>query len=214
MTKMYSRFFHRFVGGALCGALFLGVASSVALAAERVFYRYTNEDGVRVINNSIPPEYAQKGYEVVNMSGHVLKTVEPAVAPEDAARANAEREERERLAAWDADLLRRYSSIKDIEAAKTRRLRDLETNLSILRSNIANLQTQIRAEQAKAADLERKGRQVPQSVLVKISNLQIEVEDARAQVEVRLKDYDAVAARFDRDIERFKTIQARAAAQQ
>lgn len=208
-TSLATRFGRHICGVALCATLM----SASALAAERMYYRYINEDGVKVINHSIPPEYAQKGYEVVNVSGQVLKVVPPAIAPEDAERMAAEKAEQERLAKWDADLRRRYSSVKDIEAAKERRLRDMDTSLSILRSNIANYQTQIRAEQAKAADAERQGRKVQQSVLVKISNLQAELEDARLQVEARLKDYDNVAKRYDRDMQRFAEIQAQAQSQ-
>ncbi len=174
--------------------------------AETVFYRYVNEQGVKVINHSIPPEYAQKGYEVVNMSGQVVKVVPPALSPEEAQRQAKAKAEQKKLEEWDADLHRRYSSISDIEAAKARRLRDLETNVAILNSNISNLQAEIRDEQANAARIERQGREVPNSLLVKISNLQAELEDTRAQVKVRKKDYEAVAQSFDRDIERFKVI--------
>ena len=50
-------------------ALFL---PAVAMAAD--FYRYTNDQGVIVVDDHVPPEHVKKGYEVVNEKG-VVKIV-------------------------------------------------------------------------------------------------------------------------------------------
>ena len=66
-----------FVGVLRCISPFLLVALMMpAHAAERTYYRYTNEEGNTVLNHTLPPEFAQKGYEVVTASGHVVKVVE------------------------------------------------------------------------------------------------------------------------------------------
>jgi chromosome segregation ATPase len=190
----------------LCLALSTALVPTVSQATERVFYRYINDKGVKVMTHTIPPEYAQKGYEVVHSSGKVIKVVAPAISREEAAKRNAERAEAERLAEWDAKLTRRYSRVADIEAAKQRKLQELEGNITILEGNLRGLKTQIGQQQARAADSERAGRQVPEAVINTINALEEEVVITESQIALRREEYNEVADRFDRDIERFRVI--------
>ena len=190
----------------ILGALVLGAALVADAAAEAVYYRYVNDNGVKVINHSIPPEYAQKGYEVVSASGKVLKVVRPALSREEAERREQERLASEALAQWDSDLRRRYSTVGDIEAAKRRKLGQLNANMSLLRTNISGLREELETYQSRAADLERAGRKIPKSLLTNIGNLKSELEITRGQVVQREAEYNEVAAKYDRDIERFRQI--------
>ncbi|TQV82554.1 hypothetical protein FKG94_07420 [Exilibacterium tricleocarpae] len=184
----------------------LGCVAAGAAVAEIFIYRYVNEDGVKVINHFIPPEFAQKGYEVLNRSGEVVKVVQPAVSKEEAAQREKVRVEQEALARWDKSLRRRYSTVGDIEAAKERKLGQLNANMSLLRTNITGLREELETHQSRAANLERAGRFIPQSLLTNIRNLKSELEHTKAQVIQREAEYDEVAAKYDRDIERFKEI--------
>lgn len=184
----------------------LTLAPALSQAAERVLYRYVNEKGVKVMNYSIPPEYAQKGYEVVTPSGKVIKVVPPAMSREEAAKRNAAKAEADRLAEWDAKLTRRYTRVADIEAAKKRKLVELEGNITILEGNLRGLKSQIAQQQARAADNERAGRKVPEAVINTIKSLEEEVVITESQIAQRREEFNEIAARFDRDIERFRVI--------
>ena len=181
-------------------------ASRLAGAAEKVFYRYVNDDGVQVLDHRIPPEYAQNGYEIVSVTGQVIKVVEPAISKAEAEKAAAERRVREHLKKWDESLRRRYSAIEDIEAAKKRKLLQLEANISILRTNITGIREQIVSQQSRAAGIERLGKPVPENLLDNIKILQMELETTQEQVEQRVDEYEKLAAKYDRDIERFQKI--------
>ncbi len=178
-------------------ALLLSVCAQSA-GADQVYYRYVDENGVSVLDHSIPPEYAQKGYEIVKITGEVVKKVPPA-SPADAeamARQQALMETRkdyERLS-------RRYSSLADIESAKQRKLANLDTNIAILKGNITGLESQIAHIRAQAADVERAGREVPEAHLQKLADTRAELAGAKELLATRQKEYDAVAARFDEDM--------------
>jgi len=185
-------------------------ASSVAVAKSelpsKVFYRYVDDKGVKVLHHTIPPVYAQKGYEIVSLSGKVVKVVPPALsAAEVAAKAEAA-ELAENLALWDKRLRRRYSSIADINAAKKRKLADLDTNIAIIHSNISTKKSAIKEQQDKAANIERSGREVPKVVLNKLAALENELEDSQEQVRLRLLEYQEVVDKYDRDKVRFEEI--------
>ncbi|UTA47993.1 hypothetical protein L1F30_00295 [Simiduia sp. 21SJ11W-1] len=172
----------------------------------KVFYRYINEQGAKVMHHSLPPEAAKRGYEIVSLAGIVLKVVPPALTPEQAAAAAAEKEQKRELEEWDASLLRRYSSVDEIESAKQRKLADLEANMAILISNLNTIQSQIRAEYAKGAGFERRGHAVPEMVLTNLQNLEAELEDTREKYIQREWEYEDVAEKFEQDKERFSQI--------
>ena len=50
------------------------VASGVSHAQVR-FYRYQNADGVTVIDDRVPPQFAQKGYAILDSNGRVVEVV-------------------------------------------------------------------------------------------------------------------------------------------
>lgn len=200
-----------FTGGLLrCSlpawGLLLSLAAGAAQDGGRTFYRYLNSEGVRVISHQIPPEYAQKGYEVVTASGQVLKVVDPAPTPEEAAALERQREIKEALREWDEELLRRYSSVRDIEATKQRKLAQVQTSIEILKSNISNLKSQIVVQHAKAANVERAGRDVPKQILTSLANLEQELSLSQQQLEQRRQQYREVVEKYNNDKERFSAI--------
>lgn len=188
---------------ALAGLLASGLAHG-----QTQLYRYTNEDGVQVMNSRIPPRYVKNGYEIVTPSGEVLEVVAPALTEEEIA-ARARRKEQEER---DARLRRRYTSLADIEAAKERKVNEFTASISILNGNANNIANQITDVQARAADIERNGRQVPQVIIDNLEALENELKETQRMIRLREEDREAVEARFDRDIARFKEIQGEVAA--
>ncbi|NHN37128.1 hypothetical protein G8764_07475 [Pseudomaricurvus alcaniphilus] len=198
----------RMLSGLLLAAALLlpGWALAANRAPVKTYYRYINDQGVKVINHQIPPEYVQKGYEVVSAHGVVLKIVDPAPTEEEAEAAERERARIEAQREWDEELLRRYSSLRDIEAAKQRKLAQIQTSINILESNISNIKSQIVTQQAKAADSERLGREVPKQILAAISGLEEELRHTREQADERQQLYQETIEKYERDKQRFDII--------
>lgn len=192
----------------LIGLTLAFVFAHTAAADSRgnVFYRYVNDDGVRVMNHTLPAKYSQKGYEVVSLSGKVIKVVEPAPSPEEAARLALENRTKAELEEWDKRLRRRYSRVSDIEAAKKRKLASIHTNINILSGNLSKLNVQLQQQQGQAANSERRGHKVPEKLLTNITNLELEIKTTEDQIATRNDELEELSDKFDRDIERFKII--------
>jgi uncharacterized protein YeaO (DUF488 family) len=182
------------------------VSAKGVWASDQVYYRYTNERGVTVINDRIPPEYVSKGYEVVTIGGTVIRTVEPAPSKEERERRAEERRLTEEQERYDAELRRRYSTVEDIRSAKDRRLNTLQSNISILEGNVSSVRTRARTLEARAASMERSGREVSDTILEGLASLSQEEEDLLQQIEQRTLEYQEVEESFDRDIARFKEL--------
>lgn len=196
--------------------LLAAVLATSALADERFFYRYVNEKGVQVINDKLPPEVVPSGYDVISKSGTLIKRVPRQLTEQELQNNNtaeaqeARREyETQQLKVWDESLMLRYSSIKDIEAARTRALRDLQIRISILKSNRLQVKSEIEREQKKAADIERMGRDVSEELLEKIDILRQEIEAIEDAITVRNNEADDLVEQYQRDIDRFMTLEDR-----
>lgn len=195
--------------------LVLILATSHAFAAKE-YYRYTNNKGVTVIDDQIPPALVPNGYDIITREGLLIRRVPRELTDEelrlrntDEARAQFKADEERKMREWDESLLLRYSDTVDIEAARDRALRDLHIRVSILRSNRTSLKSQIEREQERAADLERRGLDVPPETANAIEQMRIEIEDIETSIEARREEVENVRQSYDRDIERFKTLQDR-----
>ena len=164
-----------------------------------VLYRYIDSNGVKVINHTLPPKYAQRGYEIISKRGKVIEKVSPAMSKEEVEKnkAIAQIEENYRI------LKRRYSSVNDILAAKTRKLADIQTNIAILQGNINGINTEISNTVKRAAQIERAGGRVPESLMSKIVGFESERSATQVLLEKRMQEKAELADKFEQDIAAF-----------
>lgn len=184
------------------------LAGPAAMAADqgRLLYRYIDDTGATVLDDHVPPEFVHRGYTVLGTGGRVLEEVPAALDPEDAEAGRAAAVEAERLRKWDESLLRRYSSVADIEAARQRALNEINVRIEILHSNLLSTKSQIEREQSRAADLERRSIPVPESLLRTVDTLQRELDDIEDTIVQRHRDADNVKVNYQEDIERFQIL--------
>ncbi|WP_181296388.1 DUF4124 domain-containing protein [Pseudomonas sp. Q2-TVG4-2] len=157
----------------MCGLL-------VSVAAQAELYRYVDDKGVVVLNRQgVPPQHIGKGYEVLNDQGRVTRVIPPAPTPEERQRLL----EAKARANSDAQLLRLYASVKDVERAKARKLSELDSVIGVTRGNLQSLRTQQANLQSQAAGHERAGREVPEQLLTQIDNLRKEQASLRRDIE-------------------------------
>lgn len=197
-----------FRSGVLLGLLAIGLAGGVQAAKptkpvsgstsgqDVELYRYVDDKGVTVIDRlGVPPQYVGKGYQVLNEQGRVIREVPPAPTPEElklqkaaAARASS-----------DAQLLRLYTSVDDVDRARERKLAELDGLSSVAKANLQSLKTQQANLQSQAADQERAGRQVAAPLVDQLNN----VKDDEQRLEGEIARYQQLRAQanasFDAD---------------
>jgi hypothetical protein len=186
--------------------------TSNTLSAE--LYRYQNDAGVTVVDWAMPAAYVSNGYEILNESGQVVSVVPPAktateleqdatAARSRAADTAAEAAQLER----DTFLLRRYSTVQDIEAARDRSLRELDIRIAILSSQRETLSQQLaRHEDALAAraHLDEEATQYGQDT---VAALKAEIQSLDDASKGRQQQAAAVAEAYGRDIARFSQLE-------
>ncbi|MDE1463574.1 hypothetical protein [Spartinivicinus poritis] len=182
-------------------------------AESRRFYKYKNEQGQTVINSSIPPKYAKKGYTVIDTRGRVIQVVAPELTQEQILEKKqrelleqAKREQEEQQKQADQTLLRLYSSVEDVERAMERQLNEISGRISVIQGNIQRLQKQKADKQARAANIERAGRTVPKRLLDSIKEQEQEITGLLKQVEDKQKEQVHAKAKFAKDANRLKVL--------
>jgi hypothetical protein len=197
------------------GVCLLGLLPGlIAWAQTTNLYRYQDDSGVVVVDWRVPPEYVDHGYEVLDETGRVLRVVPRALTDSEKRDASKARDleveaiaEQERLQVWDESLLLRYSTTKDIEAARDRALRDLQIRVSILKSNRRSLRQQAENAQARVAESERLGNAPRPEDLDYIADVKREIDGTERQIAEREAQIEVVSAEYQLDIDRFQQLQ-------
>lgn len=185
-----------------------------ALSSAAELYRYQNEAGITVVDWTIPAAFVANGYEVLSESGQVLRIVprmqteterEQAAAAEqqvkaEAAAAAAQIER-------DTFLLRRYSTVEDIEAARDRSLRELDIRISILSGQRQTLYQQLEKHESVLASERPVGEPAALYQQDTINALRAEISSLDDAIRGRRAQSAAVAEAFGRDIARFAELE-------
>ncbi|MCO8162492.1 DUF4124 domain-containing protein [Pseudomonas sp. LJDD11] len=146
---------------------------------EVLLYRYVDSRGITVMDRQgVPPEYAGKGYQVLNAQGRVVQVVPPAPSAEQIRQAEAAKAQ----AGADAQLLRQYRSVDDVERAKARKLAEIDALIGVALGNTQGLAAQQASLQGQAADLERAGRPVPQNLIDQMNDLRDQHNALKAEI--------------------------------
>lgn len=197
----------------------LACALALPLAAEAGIKCWTNKDGVRECGNAVPPEYAQgehveksKGGVVVKKQGRSRTQEEIAAererrAAEAKAKAEAQAAAAQR-AKSDRVLLDTFSSEDDLILARDGQLTNVEAQVKITESHVVKLNKQLDQMIVQAADIEKRGRKVPENLAQNIESVREQIEDQHAFIADKRREQDAIRAKFDADIARFRELRA------
>ena len=186
---------------------------SVSTQADNL-YRYKNDVGGTVVDWRVPPEFAGRGYEVLNAQGQVIEVVPRQLSSGELQNKDLVKRlqqeakfERARLAKWDKFLLLRYSTVEDIDAARDRALRDLKIRLSILASNQRTARNRLESVLARVADMERRGDVPLEQDLDAIAALRADIANTGRAIKEREAQVLEVTDSFDEDRSRFIQLQ-------
>jgi hypothetical protein len=176
---------------------------------------WTNSEGIRECGNIVPPEYAQKGHEVLNPQGVTIDKVERAPTPEELAEAkrlaaiHAEEErQREEQENRDRVLLHTFSSEDEIVMARNGKITALKTEIRLTRKSMANTQERLDKLSKQAANLERAGKAVPEKLAKDIKTAQQQVDEYKTFIANRELEQTRINEQFDNDMKRYKLLKS------
>lgn len=173
--------------------LMLGTAMSADAAQ---LYRYINDNGVTVLDRSVPPQFVGRGYEVLDMDGRVKEVIPAALSPEERQAQRAAEQEQQRQRSADETLLRLYSSVADLDRAHNRQVQQIEGLIASVEAGLLTLQSQRDDVQSRAASQERAGREVDAQLLRQLDSIDAERRRLERQITANRTEIETVNAAF------------------
>ena len=198
--------------------LVLGLSHAIAASAGNL-YRYKDENGVTALGLNIPPHLVRNGYEILGNNGRVIEVVPPALTEEQIAERDAKEAEEIRLAQEaqkqkedDEALLKLYSHPDDAVRVLKRKLQDIEGFIALKNGNISVVKGKLDQEEAKAANMERTGKKVPDNILKVIDQRKQKIIEIESDIEARQNEIPVLKLVFDKIIKRLELLTNKKAA--
>ncbi|MDD2721161.1 MAG: DUF4124 domain-containing protein [Gallionella sp.] len=186
--------------------------AAICPSASAKTYKWVDDHGVTHIEQTIPPEYANKDRKTLNKSGTVVRSEDVLTAEErrakesEAAKSKAESDAVRDQKRHDKSLISTYSSIDEIELSRQRNIQQLETR-------IAGIQAKLKITSAKlaglAADFESRkkaGQKIPGSLYDDLSETQNQLNRLKLDLDKYNAEKQQVDARFEADKVRYREL--------
>jgi hypothetical protein len=194
---------------ALVAAVVLAL-SVTSLAADT--YRWKDKDGKTNYGESVPAEYADLPYDVLNNQGIVIRHVEDTTAPVDVmAQEKPQKKERdplisaeERQIQTDRLLVIRYSSEEDILKALELEISQLGYDTKVIKQSFESTGVAIRSQISQAADQQRAGQQISAEQQKEIEQLYARrAQDEKKKNAMKARE-ERIRARYMAELERYR----------
>ena len=189
----------------------LAVALSSASAAK--FYRWQDAEGNWHYTDTLPPEQVKREHTRIDNRGVQVEQVKRAKTDEERAQeAEIERLRKkqqlliEKQQAEDRVLLRTFRSGDDIIMARDGKLRAVDLQIQLVKSNIKRLKTKLAEMQKTAADLELGGNPASPQYFKEIDKVRATLEDAYASIITKKERKNSIRQRYQKDLERFNEL--------
>ena len=191
-------------------ALVIGMTFSLSAAAK--MYKWVDDNGTTHYGETIPPEYANKDRAELNKAGRVVDKKEVLTPEERRAKELEDIKKREDEEAAveqkrrDKALLNTYSSVKEIDLARTRNLQQVEARLNSISSQIKMAGDNLAGLQKEADGYARASKQIPASLQEDLQESQARLTKLKQDMEKSKAEKATVEARYDAEKTRYKEL--------
>jgi Domain of unknown function (DUF4124) len=193
-------------------ALLLGAACLATPAIAQKLYKYTDPaTGRTIYTDKVPAEQAGKANEQLSGQGMVVKRNEAAPTADQIAAREAERKRKleEEIAAKEEKrknqaLLNTYPSEKDIDEARDRAIEANEEAVKDAERKLADAEKRKKALAAEAEFYAK--RPMPAQLKRDIQQNEVERKAVTELVERKKQEIDAINARYDEDLRRYREL--------
>jgi ferritin-like metal-binding protein YciE len=200
----------RILGGIAVGLL---AAAPLLSQAQNFTYRCTGSDGKKYYGSAVPMQCSGRLVEVLNSSGMVIKRIdqvaeEKARAAKAAASASAANKGPEQsIAERDQErrnraLLATCTSVKDIEDARQRALRENAQQAGRFEQKISELKSRRGRYEKELATYKKDGK-ASTTVEDNIKNVDLEIRVQDELLISKRKEVDGINAKYDQDKQRY-----------
>ena len=183
-------------------------------------YKWRDAQGNLHFDDVLPPEAMQVGYDIVNPQGLVIKHVDRIKTADElkADKAAAEKAAEQKRAAdeqarTDQQMLAAYPNEEELASAQHAQLDMIDQNIHATEVSLQSQEKSLTEMLSHAADLDRGGKPVPDTLKQQIDTLRVNIEKQKSYIATKQQEKTDAAKRFDAELAHYREVQARARAQ-
>lgn len=177
------------------------------------FKCWTNNEGVKECGSFVPPEYSQKRIETRGASGRVVEVEDRAKNKEELAEIERLKElkkiEDAKLAEQkkkDDILLKTFTRERDINMLRDSKVNVIEGIITVTKGNNKSLRKKLEKLQKKAANIERRGKKPPETLLGDIKTIESSINKNKASIKSKREEQEKIKKKFNADLEHFRKL--------
>lgn len=190
----------------------------ITFAQTLQFYRYKDETGSYIISNTLPPEAAALGYDIVTARGNVIKHIAPQKSAADLAK-EAELEKQKEIekqlteekaqqvliqSRKDEVLLKLFSSKEDIIRSRDEKISSIEILVGITKENINRQIKILKDTKKKVHEHQQIGKPVPPHLQNLLDDTRENIKESKAFLKQKELEIIDVHSQHQNQIERFE----------
>ncbi|PLY14831.1 MAG: DUF4124 domain-containing protein [Sedimenticola sp.] len=191
----------------------LALLLAPALATAAKLYKWTDAEGNVHYSDKVPPEHSKSARSELDDRGIQVNQVDAAKTKEQIEREQELqrlRAEQQRLIeeqkAKDRVLLRTFRTEDDILMARNGKLTAVDVLIQVSRSNIRRMKFKLAEMQQNAAQSERQGRSVSDTMLKNIESTRQQLKDGYAAIIHMEQNKELIREKAALDIDRFRKL--------
>lgn len=196
----------------IVAVLITGILSLSAVSVSAETYRWKDKDGKVHYGVTIPAEYAEQPYDILNSAGIVIEHVEDTSIPQAVieerkilARQPLISEEERRIQS-DKLLVVQYESEEDIINSLELEIAQLGYDSRLIDQSYESTGSSIRNQIRQAADQQRAGQEISADQQKEIASLyKRRARDERRRSAMKYRE-ENIRARFQQDLDRYRAL--------
>ncbi len=202
----------------ICVALIAMLAGAAADAEAQKLYRWVDKDGKVHYSDKVPPSEVDQARQELNTQGRTVDSVDRALTPEEQAAADRAAQEaevarkaKEAQDRMDQMLLSSYDQESDLKRAYDERFDLLDQSIVSAETGIKSQERSLADILAHAAELERSGKPVGDSVKASIDLSRRQVQQQNEYLKKRQDERAALEQEFAETVARYRELKAKQA---
>jgi len=182
-------------------------------ARSATLYKWIDENGVVHYSDQMRPEDTKRAHETLNDQGITIEKQGAQKTPEELEREKLLREqtlqkkqEHEEKLRHDKLLLDSYRNEQELIDNGEEKVATIEATINIIKGRIERLRAQLQRYLRDAADLERSGKPVSQTINQALADTKDKIDSNIEFIAEKRREQDALRKQFAEDLKRYREL--------
>lgn len=192
--------------------LLAALMAAVSLPVSAETYKWVDNQGITHYSGTLPPEYADKNRQILNKSGVVIRTQDVLTPDErrakdaESAKMSADEAAARDQKRYDKSLVDSYSSVDEIELARSRSMQQLDAGITSINSQITMVANHLSDLKKEVDGRRQANKKVPPFMLNEIKESQDRLNSLQQDLEKSKAKKATAQARFDAEKARYREL--------